>query len=505
MSDFGVTDQGFVSKNLTIIKQEIEEALRTVFGNTINTTPQSLIGQFVNIMADREVQLWEVAESTYNSQYPESAEDINLENVGSITALTKLPALPSLIEGQALFGTTTTIIPVGTILSVDGSPTSRFLTLSEVILIAGTDEIQDISFISTPISGSFKFKYLTETTSAIPYDATNTDVEDALNALNGLSGIIVVGSFAAGFTITFAGSDGKQPQPLLITTDNTLDVFGIQIYVVETTPGVYQGQTNCQAEDTGAIIANTKTLTVIETPIAGFDSAFNPEDAILGRDKETNEEFRIRRVTRLQISLAGPIEAIRSALLKLNEIEGEIPLESVIVTENNTNETDAQGLPPKSVRAVVYQSGGATDRDQEIGDVLWLSKSGGIETVGDVPITVTDSQGIQHTLKFERPDEVDIYLELDLDVDSDYPTDGDTQVQNLIALWGDALGVGIDVVVYPSLVAQLDNIPGITDVVVRIGIAASPVNDDNIIIDDGSGGAVEISRWDTSRIIVVST
>lgn len=502
---FGITEDGFVTKDLDTIKQEIIDSLRLLFGNTINTAPESVFGQLVNIMSERESLLWELAEATYNSQYPESAEGISLDNVASITALTRLPALPSSIIDQALFGTPATIIPEGTVFSVEDNALARFLTLVEVILGVGTDEVQDIGFDVAPTSGDFELNYLSETTNPIPYDAINTDIEDELNSLLGLSGVTIVGSFVAGFTVTFEGDDSKQPQPLLVVSNNTLDAGGaVVITIGETTPGVYQATVNCQAEDDGPTEANTKTLTVIENPIGGLDSTFNLEDAIVGRNLESDADFRLRRRNRLQISLAGPTEAIRTAILKLNDIPDSTQLEDVIVIENITNIISLQGLPPKSVKAIVYQAGGANERDQEIGDTLFNSKSGGIETSGTVPINVIDSQGIIHEVFFERPIEVDIYLELDLTVDSNYPAEGDTQVEDIMVAWGNLLGTGQDVIVYPSLVAQLDQVPGITDVVVRVGKIPVPLTDNNVVIDDGSGGTVEISRWDSARVTVNS-
>lgn len=502
-NDFGLTSDGLVIKSLVQIQAEIDEALRTAFGPAINTTPQSIIGQLRDIMADREADLWELMESIHKSQYPNSAEGNNLDDVSSINSLTRLEPLPSNIVGQALFGTPGTIIPIGTVFSVDTSPSSRFATVSEVILVVGVDEIQDISFDAVPTSGTFKLQYKSETTIAINWDDVNTDIEDALNNLNGLSGVTVAGTFAAGFTITFAGSDGKQEQVLLISVDNTLDAGGaVVITITETTPGEYQGQVNCEAEDTGPTVANADTVTVIETPVSGLNSTFNPEDAVIGRNLESDSAFRLRRTENLQTSRSGPIDAIRANILDLNLDTEKTQLEAVTVVENFTNVINAQGMPPKSVRTIVYQAGGVTDRDDDIGQALWDSKSGGIETFGAIPITVTDSQGIDHIVNFDRPTEVNIYLELDLTVDSNYPVDGDSQVENIMVEWGNGLGTGTDVVVYPSLVGQLNAVPGIIDVVVRIGTAPAPVSDDNINIDDGTGGDVEISRWDTGRITV---
>jgi len=206
----------------------------------------------------------------------------------------------------------------------------------------------------------------------------------------------------------------------------------------------------------------------------------------------------------LQISRAGPTEAIRGNVLDLNDDETKNPLDSVTIIENKTGTVDAGGRPGKSFEVFVAERGGLTTRDQEVAQAIFESKPAGIESFGDVSKTVTDSQGFDHTIKFSRPTEVDIWLILDLTTTSEYPTDGDDQVKALMVTWGNGLGVGQDIIVRPDLVGQLAAIPGITDVVIKIGLSDPPTLDDNIPIDDGTGGDAEISAWDTARITVNS-
>jgi uncharacterized phage protein gp47/JayE len=503
----GLDEFGLTIKRLAEIEVEIEALLRVAFGDQINTLPQSVIGQLVAIFAEREALLWELVEAVYDSQYPDSAEGASFDQVGTLTGFTRLPAIASVIAEQAFFGTISTVIPAGTILSVSGDSASKFATDNEVTLAAGTDEIQDIDFSAPPTTGTFKLVFEGETTAAINWDDTNTEVQTALNALTALSGVVVTGDFTAGFTITFSGADGVQPQIALTSTDNTLSDGGaITINIAETTPGVFQGTTTMTATITGPVVANSETLTVVDNPIAGLTSTFNPEDATVGRDIEADAEARIRRNTRLQISIAGPVEAIRNNILNLNEVLGSIQLEDVRVFENTTLSVDARGIPGKAFESFVFQAGAVETRDQEIIDAIGRAKPAGIEAHGDVSGTYTDSQGFDHTIKFSRPTEIDIYLELDLTVTSDYPTDGDTQVENIMVSWGDGLGTGQDVIVFGSnsLISQVNDVPGIKDVVVRVKDGAGPTTDDNIVIDDGitPGIDVEKSSWDTSRITI---
>ncbi len=263
---------------------------------------------------------------------------------------------------------------------------------------------------------------------------------------------------------------------------------------------------DCTCRETGPIDVDAGTLTQIDTPISGLSSVINPSAAIPGQDLETDAELRLRRNNTLQISHSGPAAAIRSAILTLNEDASKVQIEHVSVFENYTMSVDARGLPAKSFEVVVYQAGGVTDRDQEIADMITLSaKPAGIEAHGDVSKNVTDSQGFTHVCKFSRPTIVPIYLELDLTIDSNYPAAGDTAAQEAISDWGNSLGAGADVIVYPQLIAQLSGISGITDVTVRIGRSASPTLDSNITIDDGSSGTVEMSSWSTANITVSSS
>jgi uncharacterized phage protein gp47/JayE len=402
VTDYGITPEGFSLKTLDVIEEEIDTALRATFGAQINTSAQSVFGQFKGIFAEREALLWELLADIYNAQYPDTAEDVSLDLTVALTGHVRLAAKASRIEDVVLSGTSGTQVPAGTIFYVDGNPDAQFETEENVTI-------------------------------------------------------------GAGGTV----------------------------------------QVDCIALETGPLEVAPGTLTRIQTPISGLDSVTNPAAASAGRDLETDAELRIRRNENLQISEAGPVDAIRSAILSLNEDTDQVAIEHVIVFENYTLTTDSRGLPGKSFEVVVYQAEGSTDRDQEIAETIYLkAKPAGIQTYGDIAVEVTDSQGFSHTCYFTRPTQVPIYLELDLTVTDDYPSAGDDYIKEKIVAWGNALGPGADVIVYPALMAQLADIDGILDVAVRIGTAAGPTGDDNVPIDDGTSADVEMSQWDAVHITV---
>ncbi len=400
----GMTESGFVGKTLVECENEIEAALRAAFGVHINTTESSVFGQLKSIFAEREALLWEALEDLYNAQYPDTSGGASLDHVLAITAVKRLAASYSRCNGVTLTGTDGTVVPSGTLFSVEGAADVVFATESAVT-ISGTAAAVD-----------------------------------------------------------------------------------------------------CIAQQTGPISVAAGALTNIVTPISGLNSVTNPTAAIEGRNRETDAEARIRRSTNLVISNAGPTEAIRKAILALNEDTTRATITHCSVFENFELETDSRGIPGKSIAVVVYQAGGVTDRDQEIADAIMLtSKPAGIKPHGDVAVEVVSSDGQKRTCRFSRPVSVPVYLELDLSTTGDYPGNGDDLVKELVVKWGNSLGAGVDIVVYPALVAQLAGVGGIVDVTVRIGRTESPTGDDNIDIDDGSGGTVEMSLWSAENITVATS
>ncbi len=246
-----------------------------------------------------------------------------------------------------------------------------------------------------------------------------------------------------------------------------------------------------ESEDTGPIAATAATLTVIETPVAGWTAVTNPLDAVLGATAQTDSQFREFRNSLLALRGSATVEAIRADLLVVPGVT------AVTVFENYTSVTDVDGLPPKSIECVVL---GGTDQD--VGDALWLTKGAGIEPYGGsspVVVMVVDSQGFTQTVRFSRPTEVEIYADITVTTDSNYPLDGDDQVKAALVAAGALLTTGEDVI-FERIKAAAFTVSGVVDV--------TSFTMDTV---DGSSGTVnipiasrELAVFDTTRIDVTS-
>lgn len=328
--------------------------------------------------------------------------------------------------------------------------------------------------------------------SAFPDTASGAAL-DAVASLTGTTRLApakstgIVTAFGDDLTVIPAGSVvsvvGTNPTVKFVTT--------AEATIGDTVPG--EVDIPVESLDFGPIPAASGTLTVIETPISGWDTVTNALDADLGRNLESDAALRLRREQELRAIGASTVEAIRARLLQVDGVT------DAFVFENETSVTDPFGLPPKSFEAVVL---GGTDAD--IRAAIFATKPTGIETFGIVSGVVVDSQGFSHTIEFSRPttipaDGLGIFVEVDVFTDGNYPPDGDAQVRAAIVAFGDLLNVGADVIL-SKFYCPINEVSGIVDVTrLEMGETAV-VADANITIEPR-----EISTWDTSRIIVTSS
>lgn len=475
----GLTATGFQKKTLDELRTELEDAFRTFFGVFINLLPGSVFSTLIGIWADRMSEIWDVAEEVYNSQYPDTAEGVSLDNVMRLNNIERIGSEATTVAEQIFFGDPGTIIPTSARFSVQGNPSSIFKPDAQVTLGAGTNCVQELLFDDEPDAGSFTISYNDETTSILPYTADYEDIQDALNALDGLSGVVVSGDFASEFTVEFDGDDGLQEQPLLVVNSSlTKTAAPVDCTVSETQSGVPQGLTSMTAVSTGPLTAVEGTLNVIDTPISGLTRTFNTIDGEVGRHVETDADARTRREESINAVGNASVEAIRA---KVRNLDGVV---AAIVVENDTNVT-VDGRPPKSFEVIV--DGG---EDEDIAEAIWASKAGGIQPYGQDSYNIVDSMGVTRSIGFTRADPVDVYLSLDLTTDNDFPENGEDAVVDAILSWSEeTLDIGESVIVYPTLMAQLNSVPGIVDVVVRIGKTAvsttpgDPAVDSNLTFD----------------------
>lgn len=177
-------------------------------------------------------------------------------------------------------------------------------------------------------------------------------------------------------------------------TDMTIDVSGEVLGAL-------------RATEVGEVAAAPNALNSIVTPVLGWESVSNPQAGSVGRKKETEQQFRVRREKVLAINSMSVPEALTSLLSNLEDVR------SFAFRENTTSieqVIDGVTLKPHSVWACV--DGGD---DQELANALMLAKTMGAGFNGDTVITYIEPITGQVydgdlAVRIDRPSDVNVFI-----------------------------------------------------------------------------------------------
>lgn len=440
MATQGLTTEGLVILTADEIKTQLESSFKIAFGESIDLDPSGPYGQLIGILSDRESDLWELLSAVKEAFNPDGATGIQLDELSAITGTVRAGATSS-TSVLTLMGDINTTVPAGSAVST-ASTSLEFQTIEEALLVA-------------PSAWAASTVY---------------DLDDKVSSVSNLYAATISGT--SGST-TISGTD-------LAIVDNT-----VTWRYLGTADALFDA--NSKSTDTGSIVALSGDLTEIETPVSGWDFCVNVEDAVLGAAEETDAELRVKRVVELSASKTSTYGGVNAAV---NAVDG---VTLVYLFENNTSVTDSDGLPAKSFETLVV---GGTDND--LASAIFEAKPLGIQPYGTTEVVLSDSQGTLQTVGFSRPVDVNVYVTVNLIIDTyEYPADGDTLVLNQILTLSSTTQPGKDVV-SSKIKSLCFGVPGVLDVVTAyIDTSSSPSSETTISV-----GLRDLADFDSSRIII---
>ena len=251
---------------------------------------------------------------------------------------------------------------------------------------------------------------------------------DYLVALNGLRRMLATYSTA---TVTASGTEGTQ----IPAGSRIMDANGNQwATVADATIG--SGGTvsiSVKAAVAGHINAEAGSITQIMSPTAGWVSVTNALPAVAGRDVETDAELRERRFSSVSTNGRSILESIVGSLRALDGVQ------KVRVYENSGTTTDSNGIPAKSICAIVL--GGLA---QSIADTIRKKKSPGCGTYGSTSETSTDIYGNNYTINFSRPVDTTIKVNVTVKTFSGYNSETADTIKRNIIDYIDSIQIGED-------------------------------------------------------------
>jgi uncharacterized phage protein gp47/JayE len=227
-----------------------------------------------------------------------------------------------------------------------------------------------------------------------------------LDAIGALTDTNRTESTATTVTATITGQSGT-----LVTAGSIAKSGDNEFSLVSDTTIPVSGtiDTIFQSVVLGAIPCLANTLTQIESEVLGWETIDNAAAGVLGLEEESDTVFRrFRKETLAKQGVAIPF-AIKS---NLRLVEGVKSLSFLENYENTTEIIENISLVPHSIFACI--DGGS---DEDIAFALYDSKTLGANYNGDVIVEINppDSDA-PYTVKFKRPDLIDIYINITVKV-----------------------------------------------------------------------------------------
>ena len=420
-----VTEKGVFTPTLIDSAAYIGDALTQAVG-PVNLEPDSVAGQWVGIEAEANALHFEALGECWSSRFLSSATGVALDAMGFWIGEIRKPPTKTRVN-SVLYGSEGALVPAGSYASFDNYQfrLEEASVISRALLVDGEFRVADTSqpAYTVRVSGAD----LTYTKSA---GDTASDIATGLATL--VNETEIYQAIADGSAVKLTTESRVQGYPV--------SFVGVGLEWVKIgSPGIFA------ANEFGAIDVPVGALDNPVSAIVGWTGVANLVAGSTGSARESDEDYRSRLyASRASQGGAATVEAIKQRLN--SEVAGVTRAD---VLENDTMEVDADGLPPKSIKCVVQ--GGI---EQDIADAIWKYKGAGIETFGSIPITVADSFGRAHLIRFSRPETVTVRYRVTvslLEPEEVLPPDVVSGITTGVLAYADTLGIGSDVVAQRAL------------------------------------------------------
>ena len=463
----GVTLQGFVTKRQGELITDMREEAKIIFqdlvtpGDEVDTGDTSTIGRFIGLTTPSLDDLWQAALEVYQAFDINSATGKALDNLTALGGIIRLTAEPTRADVylRGLIGTT---VQEG--FSARSSITNQLFILTDSVVFS----------TKNTMGVTVGVKALTSTNSygvSIIKSASQVKQDIVVPSVVGETSQMVLESLRNSINSNIPGLFAEiEDESLKITPRQDFDFYD---FAVTDNLVITESYKSSVVESDGAsdISEPPNAINIIATPTYGWTSINNPLSGRAGRFIETDEELRQRfKDSRFERS-TNIIESLYSALYSLQGIS------NVFIYENDTDVVDNIGLPPHSFLVLVD---GANPTD--IARAIWENRPTGILSVGNTSVDIIDSFGYVRNIKFSRPEEVGIYIQLRLQTNERFPSDGEEKIKQALIDYINSLNMGEDVI-YSRLYTPINSVPGHQVNELLIGTSPAVLHAGNIEIN----------------------
>ena len=289
-----------------------------------------------------------------------------------------------------------------------------------------------------------------------------------LKGLIQLNGLVAKFGSQTQINVKFTGlKDATIPQGSLISDVENSVNYSVDKSVTIGADGTATGTATALTK--GPINPQNNTIIVIKTPTYGWTNVTNTGVVVVGAEPQTDEELHLEQQRATSNTAYRQIDAIYAGLLNVSGVE------FARVYQNTGLTTDSRGIDAKSVAAVVV---GGTNED--IANSI-AKKSANINSFfGSTEVDITDNQGQVNKIKFSRPEEVEIDVEVNITItdSSQFPAsteDAKKQIKQNIVSYAqynlqatEGFAPGVDVI-RTRLYTPVNEVPGFKINSLKIG------------------------------------
>lgn len=375
----GLTSEGFVIKREPEIITDSELKAKEVIDPNVYVRDDEFLGQQIAISATQQAEMWEVLENLYDSWNIDKAEGVTLDNLGILRYIYRTEASQAVYEDQLFTGDDGATIAASTLMvATDGTEfyVKDEVTISTLSCSSFTINIEDVLNDEDYIV----------TVDNVDYTITSDSDATSLEIATQIEGVLDT----AGFDTTLVGE----------TVQVVLNDFSEVQLISYLSASEVTSQGTVQAVVSGNITLGANTLNRVIPFVQGLTSTTNPTSIAGGTDRQDDESYRQTIKTTRASANGGTEPAIRGRLLGIEGV-------SSVTIEENDEPITVGTLPPTSFECTVV--GGL---DQDIADTIWDTRSQGIRTHGNTPVSVTAASGQLKVVRFSRPVDVNLALRI---------------------------------------------------------------------------------------------
>ena len=350
--------------------------------------------------------------------------------------------------------------------------------------------MQIVDILAEELSICWEETYL----AANQYDPLNSSGVP-LRGLVQINGLLASYGAPTQLMMELSGTAGTViPSGSLIANMEGTEVYATTSSAVIANSGTVQVTANCL--DNGAKEPANNTIIAIQSPVFGWNGATNISTVSVGSEPDTDAQLHQKQERATSATSYRQVDAIYSGIINVDGVT------FARIYVNPETSSDARGIPGKTIAPVVV---GGTNED--IANVLRLKSDALAKFAGNTTVNYTGKFGEVQSIKFTRPTEKDIYIDIDITfTDTNlWPEDGYDQIKKAIVEYaaynqdGTAgFPPGEDVII-SRLYTPINSVLGFKINYVKIGFTSTTGTSDLTIAWN------EISKFDEDNINITVT